>query len=1002
MENEQYYIYGKLNQSEILKEYESKETDTAKTEVDNTNNTISVNVKAVPGILHIFDNKYPLDTVDYNGSENKELDLSKYVDEIKLTNMKNYLLSQDFAKAELKSESDKKNVLHFYRADNTKITSVELSGFTQVQSDLSVTNPLNEAFVHNKSTMYLVNDGEDGTSNYATQKWTQNEISKHSIDLDVVKDISLSQNETPDYLAIKKDFVNLNTAKEKSEDVTLPLATNSKSGLMSSADVNAISDLKGRVENLEGKTTRLLYDENENPTTEQINTFVEKAGYTSPFEGIAVVVDKTFHIWHYYENIGWQDDGQDTVSTFTNSIAGIIKGSEIEGRVYAENDGTGSLVGYDNLKNKTDIIKNDGEGNTYLNDKGEYTEIVTNRAFPKNQDGTSKWKIDGTTLEFITDVLNDKTATVGMSYLGGVKFTDLPTGATGTKLGNAECLVEIISSTLGSDVKVIHLDLYSATTKPYHWSTIYYNSLPDPIWSPDVMESEITTIDTKVDKNTNNISDLEIDVSNINTKLNTVQEGAEVNTINSISLNGTTLTPDSDKNVDILESIPKLIGTEEKPVNFYTDTEVGKYYIFNGYYLERLNSTISTKKSNLDNLLVFRQDSNHICIYNIRGSSLSNITYDISNMNRYNLPADGLDYISPVTYYNTLPGLYSGGNPRATAVCVDGATWEELVLVKGGIIYTTSDNVVLDKILNITADDFMLKGRDNINNAVNTIFYANIATTDTNELYSAQFKINSYTSVGKIYGIKITELHKIANLSDSSIITLIGTQESPITPDMLTEETKLYMLKGYINVEGVGNILSAQASSFILVRIQKIINSLYYFFYNASYNTNTGFWDQIGPIALTRYNKVTYNDLVGFGDADKEWSLHTINGRTPTGQINIYAPTSSGVKGQLLQSSGNTGLPPTWIDNPAPRTISNTIVSNWETDTTYTDFGYKADISITNLTENDTCEVIFNQTDASSGNYAQVNSSSAGVLTIYSKVNTEITIPTIIIIKGGY
>ncbi len=84
-----------------------------------------------------------------------------------------------------------------------------------------------------------------------------------------------------------------------------------------------------------------------------------------------------------------------------------------------------------------------------------------------------------------------------------------------------------------------------------------------------------------------------------------------------------------------------------------------------------------------------------------------------------------------------------------------------------------------------------------------------------------------------------------------------------------------------------------------------------------------------------------------------------------------------------------------------PKIISNTIVSNWVEDTTYSDFGYKADISITDLYSNDVCEVIFNQTDASSGNYAQVNSSGAGTLTIYSKVNTEITIPTIIIIKGG-
>lgn len=577
--NEQYYIYGKLNQSEILKEYEGKETDTANTITNNTSNIISVDVKKVPNKLKIFDKKYPLSLVEFDGSKLQELDLSNYIDETSLTDMKDYLLNQDFDRAELKSEGPDKNILYFYRKDGEEITNVELSGFTQVQSDLSETNTTKESYIKNKSTEYLTNVGPgekdpsyDG-SIYSTQKWTQDEISKHSINLDIVKDISLIQNETPDYLGIKKDIVNLNDRKEKSEDITIPLATNSKSGLMSSSDFNAISDLQNRVSNLEGKTTRLLYSENENPTSEQINTFVTNLGYKEPFEGIAVVIDKTFHIWHYYENnsIGWRDDGQDTVSNFTNEIAGIIKGSDIEGKIYAENDGTGSLVGYDDLKKKTNIIKDDGTGNQYLSNDGTYKTIRTNREF------NFTWKINGSTLEFIQSVLNDVDATTGMSYLGGVEFTDLP-----KPLGNAECLVEIISSTLSSDAKVIHLDLYSATTKPYHWSTIYYTSLPDPIWSPDVMESEITTLENsisnkqniltagdniKIDKDTNIISatvptktsDLTNDSNFVdtnilntelskkqdnlnNTQLDAINSGATQDKINQIETNTTNIT----------------------------------------------------------------------------------------------------------------------------------------------------------------------------------------------------------------------------------------------------------------------------------------------------------------------------------------------------------------------------------------------------------------------------------------------------------------------------
>lgn len=560
--NEQYYIYGKLNKSEILKEYTPAKSNTTETIIDNDTNEISVEVIKLPHKLSFKEAEEMFTSFD--ASTDVIIDLTKYATNIKLDSALEKIDNEKFTTIELIPSVNHNTLVCKDKLGNT-ITSVDLSPFVQRQSNLAESDESDETFVQNKSTKYLTNDGENGTSKYATQKWTQDEISKHSIDLDVVKDISLSQNETPDYLAIKKDVVNLNSREEKSEDVTLPLATNSKSGLMSSADVNSISDLKNRVGNLEGKTTRLLYSENENPTIEQINTFVENAGYTSPFEGVAVVVDKTFHIWHYYENTGWQDDGQDTVSIFTNNIAGIIKGSETEGRIYAENDGTGSLVGYDNLKNKADIIKNDGTGNQYLSDDGKYKVIRTNRQF------NSTWKIDGTTLEFIQSILADSSATVGMSYLGGVEFTDLPTGASGTKLGNAECLVEIISSTLSSDAKVIHLDLFSATTKPYHWSTIYYTSLPDPIWAPDVMESEITDIKsditnltTKVTTNTNNITDIQNDVTTITAKLNTVEEGAQVNTISSISLNGAALTPDSNKNVEVTIPETKVDGTTIK------------------------------------------------------------------------------------------------------------------------------------------------------------------------------------------------------------------------------------------------------------------------------------------------------------------------------------------------------------------------------------------------------------------------------------------------------
>lgn len=170
----------------------------------------------------------------------------------------------------------------------------------------------------------------------------------------------------------------------------------------------------------------------------------------------------------------------------------FVKGKKTSNLVNDGEDGTSPFATVAYVKDKLEIIKTDGKGDKYLADDGVYKEVRTNRSFNDN------WKINGTTLEFIQSVLADEAATVGMSFLGGVNFSDLP-----AKLKNAECLVEIISSTLGSDEKVIHLDLYSSDTSPYHWSTIYYRQLLDPIWQPDVLQSDV---DKKLDKTGGTVS----------------------------------------------------------------------------------------------------------------------------------------------------------------------------------------------------------------------------------------------------------------------------------------------------------------------------------------------------------------------------------------------------------------------------------------------------------------------------------------------------------------
>ena len=95
-------------------------------------------------------------------------------------------------------------------------------------------------------------------------------------------------------------------------------------------------------------------------------------------------------------------------------------------------------------------------------------EIDTNLAFPSswNTYTTSSY----TTKQFCDVVNADSSAVVGKSYLGEVRFNDLP-----STLVNAEIIVEIMQGS-GTSNKVIHLILSSGNLAPYKWEYTYWNN----------------------------------------------------------------------------------------------------------------------------------------------------------------------------------------------------------------------------------------------------------------------------------------------------------------------------------------------------------------------------------------------------------------------------------------------------------------------------------------------------------------------------------------------
>ncbi len=75
--------------------------------------------------------------------------------------------------------------------------------------------------------------------------------------------------------------------------------------------------------------------------------------------------------------------------------------------------------------------------------------------------------------------------------------------------------------------------------------------------------------------------------------------------------------------------------------------------------------------------------------------------------------------------------------------------------------------------------------------------------------------------------------------------------------------------------------------------------------------------------------------------------------------------------------------------------------SAFVSDTTYTDYPYKATLEIDEITSDNVVSITFSLNDATSGNFAPICESDEGCVYIYAKVipKSDITIPLIEVIK---
>lgn len=246
--------------------------------------------------------------------------------------------------------------------------------------------------------------------------------------------------------------VTLNAPRNTGNPATapLPVADATKAGVMNSATYVNLQNLNTRVSSLENQTrTYIVSFTNDNPTQDEINNAYKTAYPTAPFPPIdgTTVIDSTRQLYYRWVKNGaiWVKTTGFVISQFTNETAGTIKGSTVAGQIQAETDGTGSLVGYDQIKN--DITANATGIQTLTANLGTTNTNVTN--------------LDGRVTAVEGRVNNSLIALSSKSDATGVTIT-------GTKQAGqpSETQIPVASATQSGIVTPTMFNAWNNSTKP--------------------------------------------------------------------------------------------------------------------------------------------------------------------------------------------------------------------------------------------------------------------------------------------------------------------------------------------------------------------------------------------------------------------------------------------------------------------------------------------------------------------------------------------------------
>lgn len=193
----------------------------------------------------------------------------------------------------------------------------------------------------------------DSSLSKTSTNTVQNSAVSTALDNSVMTGLSVSVNTSTTTVQLDGAKKNLYSGSTTTDNIPLPVASTTQAGVMNSSTYDAVTSNTNNLNAIMNGAVAITGISASPSQSDLTTAWQTETGLTTLINRASIYDVSNDKVWTYYTNdTVWHaasNTSQVTINTFTNSSEGTIKGSTNVGQIFAENDGTGSVNGWDAL-----------------------------------------------------------------------------------------------------------------------------------------------------------------------------------------------------------------------------------------------------------------------------------------------------------------------------------------------------------------------------------------------------------------------------------------------------------------------------------------------------------------------------------------------------------------------------------------------------------------------------------------------------------------------------